>query len=186
MVSVLLEKMKKLKKKYIETMVSDIPKDLSELRDELSIFYTYPQAKKWNINWNNENNEFLMKIGLPESAPTMLNFRKDPKVDHEYVEIGFNNYGDRLLIVKESGNLVFENHDFNNRIEYLNKDAIAFFKTVCAFADLMKGDQSFPDKINDIDPDAFQDDAWWHREYIDTKEAEQHLQGPGDETPPGL
>ncbi|MCP3873590.1 MAG: hypothetical protein GY699_10610 [Desulfobacteraceae bacterium] len=165
--------MKDLKKKYIETMVSGIPDDLSELKDELSIFYTYPQVQTWDVKWENENNEFLKEIGIPESAPTMLNFKKVPEVDKGFIVIGFNNYGDRILILKESGNLVFENHDFNNRIEYLNKDVISFFKTVCAFADLMKGDQSFSEKMSDIDPDAFRNDTWWHREYLETIKTEQ-------------
>lgn len=154
-------------------MVREIPDDLSDLIDQLSLFYTYPEAQTWNVKWKNENNEFLMDVGLPESAPTMLNFKKVPEVDKDYVVIGFNNYGDRILIIKESGNLVFENHDFNNRLEFINKDAIAFFKTVCAFSDLMKGDQTFPEKMSDIDPDAFRDDTWWHREYLETRKAEQ-------------
>ncbi|MGD8845819.1 MAG: hypothetical protein PVI54_09930 [Desulfobacteraceae bacterium] len=57
--------MKDIKTKYIETMVRGIPEDLSELKEELSLFYTYPQAKAWSIKWENKNNEFLKEIGIP-------------------------------------------------------------------------------------------------------------------------
>ncbi|GAB5561336.1 MAG: hypothetical protein SynsKO_29830 [Synoicihabitans sp.] len=177
--------MKALKEKYVEAMTADIPPDLVSLKEELSLFYTYPDAYDWNVQWDEKNNEFLKEIGVPESAPTMINFQAKPKVEDLRISIGFNNYGDRLFVLKESGNLVFENHDFNNRLEYLNKDAVSFFRTVCAFTELMRGNRTFPERMKEIDPDAFQEDTWWHREYLSTiEEAEQGGSGNPDKPDP--
>jgi len=163
---IMIKKLISLKKRYIASMTAGIPDDLSDIRKEIAEFITYPDVMKWEINWSQDNGYFLQEVGLPVSAPTMIEFQSPVDVDSENIHIGFNNYGDRIAIAKASGNVVYINHDFNDRIEYMNRDAISLFRTICAFADMMKGQSRFMDRIAAFDQQAIQEGQWWKREYI--------------------
>ena len=167
--------MKALKETYILQQTKDIPDDLSELIDEVSDFHTYDDVKKWNVNWDSENNEFLKEIGLPVSAPTMIDFISPAQDEGEYIHIGHNNYGDKIIILKNNGNVVFINHDLNDRIEYMNKDVISLFKSICTFVDMMKGSNNYIERINEFDSDAYTEGKWWFVEYLGYKERKNNL-----------
>lgn len=157
--------MKKLKAQYIKTMTQGIPDDLSDLKDVVAAFIIYEDPRSWGVNWSDENINFLSEVGLPESAPTMINFcRPSAQIDN-YIHIGFNNYGDCIVVEIESGNIGYINHDFNNRFEYMNRDAISLFKTIVAFAEFIREQTPFDSKIRSIDAEAFENNNWWFREY---------------------
>ncbi len=146
-------------------MTADIPDDLADLREEAAEFVTYPDVAEWDANWSQDNVDFLREVGLPASAPTMIEFRSPADVDSEHVHIGYNNYGDRITVVKTTGNVVYINHDLNDRIEYMNRDAISLFRTICAFADMMTGHTVFTDRLTAFDQQAIREGGWWKREY---------------------
>ena len=148
-------------------MTADIPDDLADLKEQIAEFVTYPDVKKWEVNWAEDNVDFLREVGLPCSAPTMIEFRYPVDMNSENVHIGFNNFGDRIAVVKATGNVVYINHDFNDRIEYMNCDVISLFRSICAFADMMKGQNSFIDRLSVFDQQAITEGRWWKREYVD-------------------
>jgi hypothetical protein len=156
-----------LKHRYIAFMTANIPDDLSDLMEEMAEFVTYPDVAEWEANWSQYNVAFLREVGLPASAPTMIEFRSPADVNSKYVYIGFNNYGDRIAVVKATGNVAYIDHDSNDRIEYINRDAISLFRSICAFADQMKGTTGFTDKLTAFDPQAIQEGRWWEREYTE-------------------
>jgi hypothetical protein len=155
-----------LKRKYIDVMTANIPEDLSDLREEVAEFITYSDVTTWGVKWAQDNVDFLQEVGLPVSAPTMIEFQSPAEIGHEHVYVGFNNYGDRIAIVKATGNVVYLNHDSHNRIEYMNRDAISLFKSICAFADMVTGEAGFAKTIAVIDSEAVCEDHWWHREHV--------------------
>jgi hypothetical protein len=156
------------KLQYIEAMCARIPDDLPDLREEVAEFVTYQAAAEWAVEWPGDNVAFLRNVGLPASAPTMLEFRAPAETDSEHVFIGSNNYGDRIVVLKASGNVASINHDCSDRIEYMNRDAISLFKSICAFADLLSGhtgQRGFAETIAAFDPEAILENRWWHREH---------------------
>ncbi len=155
-----------LKRQYINAMCVSIPDDLADLREEVAEFVVYPDVTEWSVNWQEDNITFLQDIGLPASATTMIEFRAPAEIDLEHIYVGFNNYGDRIAVVKATGNVVYINHDFNDRIEYMNRDAVSLFRSICLFADMISGQTGFAEKIGAIDPEAIHEDNWWHRAHV--------------------
>lgn len=155
-----------LKRQYIDSMCADIPDDLTDLREEISEFVVYPDVGEWSVNWNEDNIAFLREIGLPVSAPTMIEFRVPVEIDSEHVYVGFNNYGDRIAVVKSTGHVVYINHDFNNQIKYMNRDAVSLFRSICAFAGMKTDHKDFVAKVGAIDPKAIHENNWWYREHV--------------------
>ncbi len=153
--------MNDLKSQYIATMICDIPDDLAELKSEIAEFYTYPEAESWEVNWSPDNNSFLAEVGLPASAPTMINFNSNAINEADLVCIGFNNHGDRIVILKATGEVVFINHDYDDRIEYMNQDVISLFRCICAYAEMMKGDEDLAARVTSIDSKAYDEGSWW-------------------------
>jgi hypothetical protein len=163
---------KSLKENYIKKMTQDVPDDLDDLIDEITAFQKYPQIETFYINWSVDNNVFMSEIGLPSSAPTMIEFR-EPQIDNKkFITIGFNNYGDRICIVKDTGEISYINHDSSDKLEYMNNDAISLFKCICAFADMLKGSSNYPETIKRIDSKAFSEGNWWNQEYINWQSVE--------------
>ena len=168
-----MEEFTKLKDEYISKVIQELPDDLKDLKLELSEFQKYQSIRLFNINWADENNEFMEKIGLPKSAPSMIEFREPNDLNENFIDIGFNNYGDRIVIVKYSGVISYINHDFDDRLEYINKDAVSLFKSIYLFQTLTKEVKDFAERIEEIDPKAFDKGNWWHQEYINLIELEE-------------
>ncbi|GEM_PF-5722455 len=153
--------LQELKNHYIATLSRDIPDDLADLRDEIAEFCLYPNVGTWGIDWAEENNDFMAYIGLPASAPTMINFNDSVVVEDEWIYIGHNNYGDKIVILKKTGEVAYINHDSSDRVQYMNKDAISMFRSIVAYTEAMKGTGSLATSIAAFDPKALEDDAWW-------------------------
>ena len=154
-----------LKRQYVNAMCARFPDDLADLWEEVAEFVTFRAVAEWGVMWSADNIAFLVNVGLPASAPTMMEFRAPAEADLEHICIGCNNYGDRIVVQKASGNVVYINHDCDDRIEYMNRDAISLFRSICAFADMMSGQTGFAETMAAIDPKAIHEDRWWHREY---------------------
>lgn len=168
-----------LKARFIEISTARLPAELCELRDELGKFQLYPAIREFGINWSNDNNDLMATTGLPSSAPTMIMFDAPQVMNAEYVQIGSNNYGDRIIAVKSTGKIAYINHDWHNRVEYMNRDAVSLFRCICAFADMIHGSTDYPGVIKGIDQEAFQDGRWWKQEYlgwIETRKQKQESQ----------
>jgi len=161
-----------LKSQYIRISTRDLPANLSALRDKLSKFQVYLAIRGFSIKWSDDNNELMATTGLPSSAPTMIEFRDARAINEEHVAIGFNNYGDQIVIVKSTGEIAYINHDSHNRVEYMNRDAVSLFRCICTFADMTHGSTEYPNTIVEIDRKAFSDGRWWKQEYINWIEAE--------------
>ena len=163
-----MDELKLLQSEYIKHQTQDIPNDLEDLVEELSRFQRYTDIENLDIHWRAENNIFMAQIGLPSSAPSMIEFRDFAisEIDCNFINIGFNNYGDHIVIIKNSGEIAYINHDSNNKVEYMNSDAISLFKCICTFSAMIKGAQDYPTAILEIDPYAFEDGRWWKQEYL--------------------
>jgi hypothetical protein len=139
---------------------------VDELEDELTAFVCYSKVTEWSIQWSDENNWFLKEIGLPSSAPTMINFEDevDLSVTDHYVEIGSNNYGDRIVVMRLSGEVCMVNHDCKDRLEYINRDVVSLFKSICAFQKSGGSPLYFKSAVQEFDPKAIEGNGWWARE----------------------
>jgi hypothetical protein len=162
-----------LKNQYVQSMLERLPEDLDELREEVATFEKYPSIRSCNIDWVNDNNIFLEKIGLPVSAPSMLEFGVCICNSSDFVEIGRNNYGDKIAIQKSTGVISSINHDFNGKLEYINKDAMSLFKSICAFQLLLQGDTNYLGRMKEIDSEALTEGAWWNSAYLSWKTGSQ-------------
>ncbi|WP_028579040.1 hypothetical protein [Desulfogranum japonicum] len=139
-----------LKADYIKSMVSKIPDDLPELKNEIAEFVTYPDVATWGVNWSGDNINLL-----PEES------------DPEYIYIGFNNYGDRIAVVKANGNVVYINHDYDNPLKYMNRDAVSLFRSICAYtSERLTHDKRLAKSMGVIDPEAYRQGYWWHQEHV--------------------
>jgi len=162
----MIDELTKLKQSYIDGSCANIPDDLADLRAEVAEFIKYPDAVQWEVSWQKENGPFLQTIGLPHSAPSMIDFQAAVEADGEFIYIGSNNYGDRIAVVKATGNVVYIDHDSDNRAEYMNRDPVSLFRSICAFAEVVAGQRCFPEKIWAFDREAIHKDRWWHQAYI--------------------
>jgi hypothetical protein len=168
----MMEQYQSIKDEYIKTSTADLGSELESLREEISAFQFYPELSVLGIPWAEENNEFLSQIGLPCSAPSMLEFRPPKNIGQRYIDIGFNNYGDRVCIDSGTGNVIYINHDNRNQICYINSDPISLFLSICSFARFLHISQETLDEIKESDPDAALPGNWWHQQYIDYSSVE--------------
>ena len=116
-----------MKNEYIKLILEGVTSDeveldeeeLSELVEELSEFQEYKNIQSFKINWAEENNALLATVGLPVSAPTMLEFTPAELIAENQLKIGFNNYGDDVVILIDTGVVAYVNHDLNNELGLL-------------------------------------------------------------------
>jgi len=162
-----------MKNEYIKLILEGVTSDeveldeeeLSELVEELSEFQEYKNIQSFKINWAEENNALLATVGLPVSAPTMLEFTPAELIAENQLKIGFNNYGDDVVILIDTGVVAYVNHDLNNAIRFINSDALSLLKTLSEFNKVINGERSFPSVLSCFDAKAFKEGAWWHNEY---------------------
>jgi len=145
---------------YIRRIISDLPNELQYLADEISEVVRCPDVGSWGLKGPGDGWSFLCDVGLPQSCPTMIDLSVDVRDLGECVQIGTNNYGDPVCIEKTSGVVVYFENEGGHKRHQINKSALAFFCSICAYDH--RALMATRATIRALDPAAVSDGQWWH------------------------
>lgn len=136
---------------YIEKVTNKIPDELkSELLTEVSEIVRFNKITTYK-NKLDEISVMILEYGLPKSCPGFINFTdRIEQTSNIYYSIGFNTYGDKVVINLEDGNIMSINHDDNDSAEYINNCINSFMQMIYYF-DNADGIIAFANKY---DPDS--------------------------------
>ena len=121
---------------YIDKVINKIPDEMKlELIPEVSEIVRFN-----NINsYKHKLDEISVKIfnyGLPKSCPGFINFKDmNAQTLDGYYSIGFNAYGDKVVVKLDDGKILSINHDDHNRTEYINNCINSFIQMIYFYDD---------------------------------------------------
>lgn len=116
----------------------------------------YTNNKVDILSINKQDKEFLLAVGLPDSAAPFLSFVKEEKGAlkklkelydiqqryGDYVYLGYNASGDLIVLNEESGEVLCINHE-NSEEQYVNKSIVQLAESLLEYA-------SFVNHINQV------------------------------------
>lgn len=151
--------MKNIVAKYIEKRINEIPKDLkAELVDELGELVKFESVGNL-LKDIDPRGSVLFNYGLPRHCPGFIDFNnKGLHVLDDYIVIGSNNYGDKIIVNLKTGSIESINHDFGNRLEYINASIADFMEMVYRYNNIGE----IKNYANNNDPTSIEPDRHWY------------------------
>lgn len=146
-----------------------------EIDIELGKFISFDEGVLSSSNLRHEDRNFLRVAGLPEEASPFLDFTAYAEshlanrlsvIPEGNFPIGSNGYGDVLAIDCSSGEIVYFNHDFDNKRVLVSSSLPQFAEALCIYQECATADQLNVclQKIQEIDPPAATPGTMWFNE----------------------
>lgn len=155
----------------------------------------YSEKRVQKFGFNNETSTFLITTGLPEEATPFMGFSKDNDKQYDglmkitdyfdfldsdfdkYVVIGFNGYGDNIVIdLIDECSIKYLNHDNNYSEVFINSSIVQFAKALMLYRDFIDTEIHKNNEINLInglkekmienDLNSSESECFWNKEMV--------------------
>ncbi|WP_085990922.1 SUKH-4 family immunity protein [Oceanobacillus senegalensis] len=116
-------------------------------------FVHYDESSIDSYNLSDETKEFLIKAGLPESAPPFLTFESSTdgggvrlteknntlgEMYKKFIYIGYNGSGNPVCIDETNSKLVYIDYDNENNNVFINSSISSFVESLLVYVDFIK------------------------------------------------
>lgn len=162
---------------FKQRFLSGLPETPPELNLQLDEFIVFESESLSGIDASSKR--LLLENGLPRCAPPFLAFssslckeieslRECGAIPEHFFPFGQNAYGDLLGIDTATKEIVYFNHDDQNRRVFINSTLIQFLECLCIYQEYLRSEaaRSSLGAIEKIDPAAAKQGTMWHTEAL--------------------